>query len=221
MAQSPGAPLRWNIFARELMAVLEAHGRKLSFLNGIADHRTTVQRLQKSLTSPGHLVTLNPEEMKRLFEALPLRPQEKEHLQAALVATAVEMALMGRMDLDTAYRASDNVFTLLTANPDVVRNVRGGSSTFIDDGDMVDGSISERALHLLDRALLTLHIARGASPAYIRRVHAQESLDIAAMALELLERCRDESEEWKSWSEGAGTISQKAQELLDQGEEEH
>jgi hypothetical protein len=125
------------------------------------------------------------------------------------------------MDLDTAYRASDNVFTLLTANPDVVRNVRGGSSTFIDDGDMVDGSISERALHLLDRALLTLHIARGASPAYIRRVHAQESLDIAAMALELLERCRDESEEWKSWSEGAGTISQKAQELLDQGEEEH
>ena len=84
MASSP----RWNIFARELEAILADHGWKLGFLDdrGIVEHREKTRRLQKSLASPGHLVTLNPDELERLYAALKLDELEVKVPEVATVS---------------------------------------------------------------------------------------------------------------------------------------
>src|SRR5262249_9882432 len=99
MSDSFAFPLRWNIFARELESVLAAHGWELGHLDdrGVVYNREKVRRLRKSLTSPGHLATLNPEEMERLMALVPLTKLEQKRLRASLLATAVERTLLDRI----------------------------------------------------------------------------------------------------------------------------
>src|SRR5581483_9507556 len=108
---------RWNIFARELESILAARGLRLSHLDdrGVVFHREKVRRLQHSLKSPGHLTTLNPEEMTRLIATFGLSDLEQQRLRASLLATAVEMTLLDRIDARLALMASEDVFNILLA----------------------------------------------------------------------------------------------------------
>jgi len=219
MPDSGATPLRWNIFARELESILAAHGWTLGHLDDrdVVYNREKVRRLQKSLVSPGHLATLNPDEMQRLIDVLELNDLEQKRLQASLLATAVERTLLDRVDKDVAFNASQDVFTILleamAADPTTISGVKGGS-TFIDDGDVVDDTVAGRILYLLDRALLAIHIAREALTLQARLLNAQEAVDIATRVLNLLREAGDKDEDWQHWQKEAVSVQQMAAAIL-------
>lgn len=201
-------PDRWNIFARELEDVLANHGLQLSELDDqrIVLHPEKVRRLKRSLSSPTHLTTLNPDEMDRLISKLRLSYVEQKQLHAALLATAVEMILMDRIDNETAYMASNDVFRILFASmkaqPDtaMATSVRGAS--MLDDQDVYTDTAFSDALDLIDRAVLGIHVSKQANTPKARIAHASEAHAAFAQALTLLEQCQiphHDSEDWQYW----------------------
>ena len=201
-------PTRWNIFARELEDVLAVRDLKLGHLDdrGVVFHREKVRRLQQSLKSPGHLTTLNPEEMERLTEIMGLSDLEKLRLRAALLATAVEMTLLDRIDPEIAFMASDNVFDTLFAamreqpNLAMAVGVRGGA--MIGEIDMDTDPQYVEALDLIDRAMLAVHVSRNAVSSQAQVAHARDAFNVFTRSLELLQQCQTphhESEGWRYW----------------------
>lgn len=199
---------RWNIFARELENILAARGLRLSHLDdrGVVFHREKVRRLQQSLKSPGHLATLNPDEMTRLITTFGLSDLEQQRLRASLLATAVEMTLLDRVDARLALMASEDVFNILfaaiRARPEMTVASRIKAAAFtnktVPDGD----EQFEQALDLLDRACLALLLCRDTSSAQGRVIHAYEAAGGFARALQCLQNCQSpshESEEWHYW----------------------
>jgi integrase len=106
---------RWNIFARELEDVLRAHKMRIGQLDDcdVALHREKVRRLQRSLTSYKHLITLNPDELDRVIVFLGLSEEEQRRLQAALLATGVERALMDRIEPQQALHLASDLLPFL------------------------------------------------------------------------------------------------------------
>lgn len=214
---------RWNIFARELEDVLDGYGLKLSHLDdrGVVHHREKVRRLQQSLKSPSHLTTLNPEEMDRLIVVMRLTDLEQKRLRAALLATAVEMTLMDRVDAETALMAADDVFTILfaamRAQPDSVMNkgVKAGMMTDKDD-EAGDAAFSQ-ALDLFDRAMLALHVSRNAATFQAQVVHARESFDAFSRAMDCLRQTQSpppQSEDWRYWFDEVSAGQKMAESLM-------
>jgi hypothetical protein len=161
---------RWNIFARELENVLAARGLRLSHLDDrkVVFHREKVRRLQQSLKSPGHLTTLNPEEMARLVATFGLSDLEQQRLRASLLATAVEMTLLDRVDARLALMASEDVFNILLAamraRPEMTVASRIKAAAFTGEGDEAPEDVHiEQALDVLDRAYLALSLSADAS----------------------------------------------------------
>src|SRR5579885_1286214 len=79
----PPGSLCWNVFARELVLILARRNLRLGHLDDRKDergrplvHQEKVRRLQRSLYTPKHLATLNPDEMRRVTEAFDLNPDE-------------------------------------------------------------------------------------------------------------------------------------------------
>jgi hypothetical protein len=214
---------RWNIFARELENILAAHGLRLSQLDdrGIVLHREKVRRLQQSLRSPGHLTTLNPEEMGRLTEIVQLTDLEQTRLRAALLATAVEMTLLDRVDPQTALMASDDVFNILfaamKAQPDMVMTtgVKGGA--MIDESNTGADTGYIQALDLIDRATLAVHVSRNAVSLQAQVAHARDAFDVFTRSLQLLLQCQvphHESEDWRYWYGEADDGRRMAESLM-------
>jgi len=200
--------LRWNIFARELENILGAHGLRLGQLDDrkIVLHREKVRRLQQSLTSPGHLTTLNPEEMARLISALGLSDLEQQRLRASLLATAVEMTLLDRIDPRLALMASEDVFNILFAamcdRPDmtVARGIK--ASAFTSNAGSGGDEYFEQALDLLDRAALALSLGTDAPSLSGRATQAREAAAGFAHALQCLQCTQSPapaSREWQYW----------------------
>lgn len=204
---------RWNIFARELEGILAAHGLRLSQLDdrGIVYHREKVRRLQQSLKSPGHLATLNPEEIARLVAILGLSDLEQQRLRASLLATAVEMALLDRVEAQVALMAADDVFNILfaaiKARPEMTvasSSVKAGNFTNEEEPD--GDERFEQALDLLDRAYLALLSGKYAFSRSARIACARAAAGAFAQALQALQNCRvpsQESEEWRYWYDEA------------------
>ncbi len=223
MVKSSHSPVRWNIFARELEDILVARGLRLGHLNdrGVVYHPEKVRRLQHSLASPEHLTTLNPEEMERLGTIMQLTDNEQQRLRAALLATAVEMVLMDRVDPETALMASDDVFNILfaamKAQPGTVmaRNVKGVAMT--GDADMLGDAAFMQALDLIDRATLALHVSRSAPLLQAQVVHARQAYDGFTRSIELLQRCQvpeHASESWHFWHDEAFHGQEMAKALM-------
>lgn len=213
----------WNIFARELEAILATRGLRLSHLDdrGIVFHREKVRRLQQSLKSPRHLTTLNPNEIERLVAIMQLTESEQRQLQAALLATAVEMTLMDRIDSQTALMASDDVFHILfaamKAQPDRVMTTGVKAGAMIDDLDTFGDSMFSQALDLIDRALLAIHMSRNASSHQAQINNAHEAFDTFAHSLVLLQQCQiplPESNNWRYWYDEAIDGQKMAETLL-------
>lgn len=107
----------WNLFARELEAVLGAHHQSLSALDaGLGISVEKARRLQQSLLTPGSLPVLDPEELDALELKLPLSPEEWTRLRAALLATGVERMLTYRIGQERALQAAERLLLLLDAS---------------------------------------------------------------------------------------------------------
>lgn len=209
MANHPfSSSSHWNIFVRELEAILRRRGLRLSHLDdrGIVLHREKVRRLQQSLKSPRHLTTLNPDEIERLTHQMQLTELEQKQLRAALLATAVEMILMDRIDPQTALMASDDVFHILfaamKARPDMVMTTGVKAGTMNEDLDTHGDELFIQALDLVDRAILSIHVSQHAASPQAQVIHAREAFDIFTRSLTLLQECQSpsaESDDWRYW----------------------
>lgn len=216
---SPSSSItRWNIFARELEDILAVHGRKLSHLDDLSVvlHPEKVRRLQQSLKSPGHLTTLNPEEMERLMVRLELTMMEQSRLRAALLATAVERILMDRIDANVALMASNDVFHILfaamKARPDTgLKHVR--AATMLEDRETAYDQFFLDALDLIDRATLALHLCQQTTSSPDRFAHARLAHDTYTRSLALLAQTQlplPDSDIYRYWHEQAAEGQQQA-----------
>jgi hypothetical protein len=213
---------RWNIFARELENILVARGLRLSHLDDrkIVLHREKVRRLQQSLKSPRHLTTLNPDEMARLIATLDLSDLEQQQLRASLLATAVEMTLLDRVDARLALMASEDVFNILfaamRARPDMTMASGIKAAAFTSNAEPAGDELFEQALDQLDRASLALSLGTDASSLYSRTSRAGEAEAGFACALQCLQRCQSPvsgSNEWHYWYAEAEAGWQQARAL--------
>lgn len=216
----------WNIFVRELEAILTRRGLRLSHLDdrGIVLHREKVRRLQQSRKSPRHLTTLNPDEIERLIRTMQLTDLEQKQLRAALLATAVEMILMDRIDPQTALMASDDVFHILfaamKAQPDMVMTTSVKAAVVSDDSETYGDELFTQALDLVDRAILAIHVSKHAASPQAQVIHAREAFETFTRSLALFQQCQApsfESEAWRYWYNEA-TNGQKLAEALMQVE---
>jgi hypothetical protein len=108
------ASKRWNIFARELEDILAAHGFRLTHLDDRANiYSRKVSRLRDSLNKPKSFPVLNTEEMERVAVAFSLTDDEMLRLHAAILSTAIEEALMDRIDQDAALLAAEEIFPVI------------------------------------------------------------------------------------------------------------
>ena len=109
----------YNIFVRELEAILRAHGLKLGHLTTRAEiHPEIVNRLKRSLkcsqASPRfHLI--NPSDLEKVITTFQLTSNEQLRLRAAILATAVEKMLIDRIGPVNAFAAAEEVFPILLA----------------------------------------------------------------------------------------------------------
>lgn len=220
---------QWCIFTRELEAVLATRGLRIGQLNdlGVVYHPEKVRRLQRSLKAPNHLTTLNPEEMERLGAIVGLTDAEQNRLRASLLATAVEMVLMDRIDAHTALMASNDVFEILLATIKaqpamvVATGVRG--EAMIGDTDAEGDEAFTQALGLIDRATLELHASAEAISPRAQGAFAQEAFEAYGRSLDLLRQSQSpllESDEWRFWHDEAMHGRERAASLIHPHEEE-
>lgn len=167
----------WNLFARELEAVLVAHHQSLQELDpqlGIPLDKA--RRLQHSLQTPGSLPVLTPDEFEDLEMELSLELEEWTHLQAAVLATAVERLLVYRVGQEQAVRAAELLLPVLDSalqerwTLEERLGARRGPNwgALEDDGDDL---VWEGIWETLDAGTLALQLACSVS-AYRERVRA-------------------------------------------------
>lgn len=103
----------WNIFARVLAGLLAKRGYGLTDLYHAGIYREEVRRLRRSLQKPGTFPVLNPTELQRISARYTLTPAEIWSLRAAVLATAVQRLLYGRIPAEDARLAAQEIFPLL------------------------------------------------------------------------------------------------------------
>lgn len=205
---------KWNIFARELEIVLAKHNLRIGQLDnrhdedGILVHPAKVSRLQKSLDEPGLYPTLSPKEIERMAKLFDLSDDEVEQLRAAVMATAVERALMARMrDPETALMAADDVFRILKSaigNSPRLAQAKDGEwlSEITSEGD----ADFEHALQLMDQAALALHTCGEVTAMHAKLSYAREAQLAYQQAQACLQRCTSPAHtepQWRNWHDEA------------------
>jgi hypothetical protein len=227
---SGGPTVRWNLFARELEDILAEHNLRLSQLDDAKDqygaplvHREKVRRLRRSLALPAFTM-LNPEELDRVVTALQFNEEERIRLNAALLATGVQMMLSDRIDALTALRAAEETFIVFQqvlqaprAEALALAQTRGGALV-TDETTELDIRF-ERALDALDRANLALHMSQ-ASVNFIDKIEraqqAHRGFQNAIRLLEKADAATHEEEAWRPWRTEAQQGHASAAQLLAQ-----
>jgi hypothetical protein len=222
--------VRWNLFARELEDILAEHHLRLSQLDDAKDqygaplvHREKVRRLRRSLAVPAFTM-LNPEELDRVVEALHFSDEERIRLNAALLATGVQMMLSDRIDAPTALRAAEETFIVFqrvlqapSAEALALAQTRGRVA-MSDETTELDIRF-ERALDTLDRANLALHMSQSSASFTDKIERAQQAHDGFRNAIRLLEKADTptrEDEAWQLWRTEAQQGRESAAQLLAQ-----
>ncbi len=154
----------WNLFARELEAVLAAHQVGLGHLDDRAGiHREKVRRLTQSLHTPKSFPVLNTEEMEQVVLQFQLSDEELLRLRAALLATAIEKMLMDRINQDDALLAAEQAFPMiLQALQEQLSGISGlGAVKGGDSGPGADyaGMLLDSVLQAIDDAELALQLS--------------------------------------------------------------
>jgi hypothetical protein len=233
MSQSLSGEVRWNLFARELEDILAARGLRLGQLDDRRDemgspllHREKVRRLKRSLRVPSFTV-LNPEDLERVIHAFDMSPKEQNRLYAALLGTSIEDLLMDRIDPLSALHAAEQLLPLLrqaleqqNAQGEPAR-IRGGAGAIRDfSGETSDlDERFEKALRMLDRATLNLHLCQSSDVFLEKIARAQQARDGFQTALRLLEKGDDTIRSdgaWQVWHAEAERGGAAATDLLAQ-----
>lgn len=160
---------RWNLFARELEAILQDHGFSLGHLTTrLGIHTEKVRRLKQSLTSRTFLFhLLNPQELEEITLTFQFTGEEQLRLRAALLATAIEELLMNRINPESALEAAEEVFPiLLSALRRRLGRQHGIAATRREPliNDRTLDELFEPILELLNHALLALYLGQVGSP---------------------------------------------------------
>jgi len=112
------AYVRWNVFAATLDDILRSRGMRLGQLDDRSRvdppiHPEKVRRLKQSLHAPKHFHVLSADEIDLVVQALGLSTREKILLRAAMLATAVEAILMGRIPPQAALTAAETLLPVI------------------------------------------------------------------------------------------------------------
>jgi len=212
----------WNLFARELEAILRAHGSPLGHLTTrVGIHTEKVRRLRQSLTSRTfHFHLLNPQELEEIILAFQLTGEEQLRLRAALLATAIEELLMNRIDPESALQVAEEVFPLLLLWLRQRVEQQQGLTTIRGRTDMHEPTLDEMfepILAQLNHGLLALYLGEQGSLTERLEHHrnALKSFLAVQEALEML--CKQEPDLkadaiWQLWySEAQHNLSQAQQ----------
>jgi hypothetical protein len=204
----------WNLFARVLQEILALHGIGLGNLDdhpGVHVHKEKVRRLQKSIRE--NILTfpmLTPDELERVITVYRLNDGEQLRLRAAVLATAIEITLMERIDHYEALTAAEEILPILervlraNARHTVgIGAIKGGIT--VTDKPELDAPL-ERALTALDRATLALTLSRDVQDHWERTEHlrqAESGFERALAQLDGAAQVIKQTASWKLWHEEA------------------
>ncbi len=220
----------WNIFARELAAILHAKGYRLGHLNDRAGiHPQRISRLQHSLREPRFHV-LPPDDLEYVAQVFGMNEEENIRLRGAILATAIEEMLMGRIDANDALAAANAIFPLLcdalrehTTAATGIGAIKGGVVADDSLGSVELDAALEAALEQLDAATLTVYLAAGqaqdARASALRQ--AAEELDAARTTFEALPEHARQHQAWLVWHaeilKGLSSVQRLQAESVDSG----
>lgn len=215
----------WNIFARILQEVLATHGISLGQLDdhpAVYLHKEKVRRLQKSIRE--NILAfpmLTPDEMDRVIATFHLSELEQLRLRAAVLATAIEIILVDRINKYAALAAAEEILPILErvlgthAFQEIgIRTITEGVPAK-EEAD-IDTALAG-AFSALDRATLALTMSSDADNHWERidRLHQAEHWFKKALAqLGGATATVKQSESWKLWQDEANHgFSQVTQQL--------
>jgi len=220
----------WNIFACQLATILAKRGLRIGHLDNrrsIGIHPQVVRRLKDSMQKPTSFPVLNPDDLRQVEEVLQFTTEERLHLRAAILATAIEEELMKHLYDDDALLAAQQIFPTLVKALEKYSYTETGLGSFLlrhteenqeghmSDADRIDMALST-ALHTLDRATKGLYLDN--IETHSERISkVRQTCDSFKQALtELLEVDQDiqQTEAWKIWEEEAQKGLKQAKVLL-------
>lgn len=231
MSTMHGAVPRWNVFASELEAILLARGYGMTNLYHAGIYRELVRRLRRSLREPGTFPVLNPSELDRIAFHYQLSPAEIWRLRSAVIATAAERLLYGRIAPLDAWRAACELLPVLDEAVRSGRVTRVWRNDHDDPNDQDDqddheaahtpGTLDEDSLDLpqflvsasadvlevLDDAALAMHMSAQSHPQHERVRWAREALRqfrVAQGLLVQMDATVRASPAWADWDAEAG-----------------
>ena len=200
-----------NLFTRELVQILAAHGLQLEQLADLVDIQpATIQRLQRSLHSSKFSPVLSPDEMELLVTTLLINSTEQGRLKAALLATAIKRLLKDQLGLAYARQITEQIYPLLLGASlradlgtlgDEEREPGHDASEDIET-DMTWVAIGEA----MDAADLALQLSRGLSSytEQVRKIQeARSYLEEALAGLEGMDKAIKSLPIWRTWHQRA------------------
>lgn len=213
---------KWNLFARELEAILATRGLRLGQLDDLAAiHPERVRRLQKSLREP-RFHTLPPENLEDICVLFELTSAEVARLKAAILATAIEQKLMDRINQDDALIAAEQLLPLLNSailahdgETVGIGQIKGGNSLQVT-ALLTPREQFEGALKQLDSAFISLNLAsqvQGVSRAGWAH-DAEMNFRLAIQSLELLDDDLCATDVWRVWHDEAQRGLQLVEDML-------
>jgi hypothetical protein len=195
----------WNLFARELEAILEAHQLSIGQLDDrLSIHREKVRRLKQSLLTPKNFPVLNTEEMEMLSEKLQLSDDEIMRLRAAVLATAIERVLMDRISPSDALAVAEHMLPLISrAMQEQINSITGMGAirredTISSDYDESDLAL-ESAIEAIDKGTIALHLSYNVSSHIERIERAQEACHHFEVAQAELDEVDDDMRMLAAW----------------------
>lgn len=228
MANQSSEEKRWNIFARELETILEAHQLTIGQLDDqLGIHREKVRRLKRSLFTSKSFPVLNTEEMEQVIDELQLSDAETVQLRAALLTVAIERLLMDRIDQENALLACEQLFPIISdAMQQQFNSVRGLgairredviASTY-DESDLA----LEAAIEHVEKGIIMLHLSRNVSSHSERVERTREARSHFEAALAELEEVDGDMQLLAAWSyykaEAQSRLAEAEERLEDLGE---
>ena len=157
----------WSVYALTLQRILNTYRMGLGHLDDrVGIHREKVRRLIRSLHTPDSLPVLNPDEAQLLFETIHIRQEDRWHLHAALLATAIQRLLSQRIELEDARLAAEQMLPIIHDAVIKHKNTRGLGNVRGDIDPLEDNEFDlmfALPLEMIDQGNEALYLSRDAT----------------------------------------------------------
>ena len=201
----PGNSKRWNIFARELEALLAIRRARIEALpEEIGLFPDTARRLVQSLSKPDLFPVLNAEEIEALNHKYRLTPDEDLRLNAATIAASLEETLIAYLDQETALSIADSEFLQILAAlrqaEEGAKDTRRGDTFQV--GDNTNDRAFNAALHSFDVGEKAMHRCLNARSQEAQRDAAHSAYESFQQALKHLDKADEHirrTQGWRDW----------------------